>query len=81
MFNFFKPKKGCLDGKTPQQKADFFKSLQNFAATDEQFFTEQYNDLQPHEKVEFEEWLLEEHKKLKTISMLAELISRFAPKP
>ena len=50
-------KRGCLHGKTPEMKNDFFKSLSGFISTDGRFFIEQYKDLLPNEKIEFNKWL------------------------
>lgn len=54
---YWERRRGCLYGKTQQQKEDFFRSLTNFSYTDEQFFKEQCMDLQYHELKQFEEYL------------------------
>jgi hypothetical protein len=76
MFNFFRKRKGCLYYKTPIQKTQFFKSLAEFAKTDEQFFIEQYDDLLPNEKKEFQNFLLEESKRLNIINELLKIIEK-----
>jgi hypothetical protein len=68
MFNIFKRKtKGCLHGKTEQQKITFFQSLSSFAIKDEQFFVEQYWDLQPHERDEYAKWVLADKQQKKAM--------------
>lgn len=80
MFNLFKKKSGCLDGKTEQQKKDFFKSLYDFATTDRQFFKEQYLDMLPKEREQFAAWVAKQKEQnkimldlVKTIGELLEL--------
>lgn len=66
-----KYKKGCLHGKTDQEKDEFFTSLYNFSITNKQFFQEQYWDLLPVEREEFENWLhLTVENKKQIIAML-----------
>lgn len=50
---FESKKTGCTAHKTPEQKFEFYESLKSFVFKDEQFFDEQFNDLKPHEKLEF----------------------------
>lgn len=52
-----KEKKGCLDGKTPEQVDDFFKSLLGFLTTDKDFFIDQFNDLTIEEQQRLYHWL------------------------
>jgi hypothetical protein len=54
---FKKQTKGCLYGKTEEQKKEFFIRLISFAKDDPMFFKEQYNDLLPHEQREFIEYI------------------------
>jgi hypothetical protein len=49
--------KGCLFGKSKNQKIEFFKSLEQFSTSDLLFFLEQYEDLLGEEKTEFKKWL------------------------
>jgi hypothetical protein len=51
-------KKGCLYGKTEKQKIRFFNRLRDFAIADSVFFNEQYRDLLPHERKEFNLWAI-----------------------
>jgi hypothetical protein len=75
LVNFFtRRKKGCLHGKNPQQKEAFFDSLSNFALSDTKLFKEQVNDLQPHEKKEFLEYVQNKNKLLKSISKMLTII-------
>ena len=79
MFGLFKRKnKGCLYGKTYSEKVLFFRSLRNFAISDkmehQQFFKEQYLDLLPHEKREFEEWLREDQEQMNLIKGMVDVI-------
>jgi hypothetical protein len=53
----FPKRKGCLYGKTPEQKISFFESLNRFSLTDKQFFKEQYNDMLLSEKAQYDDWL------------------------
>jgi hypothetical protein len=46
----FKPKKGCLYNKTPEQVEDFFESLYKMMDYDPVFFREQYWDLRWSER-------------------------------
>ncbi len=52
--------KGCLHGKSEQEKIDFFVSLEKFAKSDPIFFNEQCNDLLLHELEEFHNWIKKE---------------------
>ncbi len=78
--NFFKKKKGCLDGKTDQQKYDFFLSLSDFATSDKEFFRQQYYDLQPHEQKEFEKWVYDRSKNLKALKALTNVLCQLMDK-
>jgi len=81
LFDIFNKKtKGCLHGKTKQQKIDFFVSLSKFAITDEQFFSEQYLDLLPHEQAEFDEWMLKDQLQKETIKSLLNIIGKITKK-
>ncbi len=57
ILGFFRKTRGCLYGKTPQQKEDFFNSLLSFHDTDKMFFEEQFDDLLSEEKDEFIKWI------------------------
>ena len=48
---------GCLQGKTKQQKHDFFKSLFEFSNSDLVFYNEQLVDLEPKEREQFNDWI------------------------
>ncbi len=69
-------KKGCLYGKTREQKISFFKSLSTFAITDKMFFEEQYWDLLAHERKEFSDWLTEDTAQKKQIKSMLDLIQK-----
>lgn len=51
-------KRGCLFNKTHKQKVAFFKSLYRFMLDDNEFFREQYLDLQEHERAQYNYWLV-----------------------
>lgn len=74
-YKYLNPTKGCLFGKTEEMKIDFFKSLANFAITDEMFFKEQYNDLLPHEKKEFEDYVHKTNSELKQIRLMVDVLT------
>lgn len=76
MFNFFRKKKGCTDGMNQQEKEKFFQSLSDFATTDEQFFKEQYCDLQPQEQTEFVEWISIKTEQQKTMLQMIAIIEK-----
>jgi hypothetical protein len=80
VFRYFKKKKGCLAGKTEQQKIFFFKSLSRFGATDKVFFIEQYLDLLPSERREFEEWLRIDTKMKQTLLSCLDVIEKLMVK-
>lgn len=71
---------GCLDGKTQQQKDDFFFSLSKFAITDVTFFEEQYWDLLPEERKQFSTWVINHnHNMLVTqncVNLIEELLTK-----
>jgi hypothetical protein len=48
---------GCLKDKTQEQKEVFFYCLLSFSTKDNEFFEEQFLDLEHEEKVEFLNWL------------------------
>jgi hypothetical protein len=80
LVNFFTSrKKGCLHGKNPQQKEAFFDSLSKFALSDTEFFKEQVNDLQPHEKKEFLEYVQNKNQVLKAIKSMLTVIENLTP--
>lgn len=68
--------KGCLDGKTPAMKKEFFQSLAKFATTDKEFFMEQCRDLQPHEQKEFSEWVKEDTAQKEQLLEMVKLIGK-----
>lgn len=75
MFNFFKKKKrGCLYGKTQQEKIDFFRSLSEFAIKDNIFFEQQYWDLLDDERREFGEWVIQDTKLKRQMLEMVKLI-------
>jgi hypothetical protein len=80
MWNIFNKKKGCLSGKTEEQKISFFKSLSNFAITDKIFFEEQYLDLLPHEQKEFSDWVIKDTGQKKLILSMIGIIKELMPK-
>ena len=80
MLSFLRRKKGCLHGKTQDQKNAFFDSLAQFALTDEQFFREQYADLLPHEKEEFGEFVKKHTEMLLAIRTLLSVLEKLIPK-
>jgi len=75
---FKRKKKGCLEGKTEQQKIDFFKSLAQFATTDKQFFEEQYMDLLFEEQREFHAWVIKDGEQKQTIKSLLNIIEELS---
>lgn len=77
---FFKKKKGCLTGKTPSQKENFFRSLCGFEKTDNVFFREQYADLTRAEKKEFLIWLRNDTNNKKAIITALNIISELSKK-
>jgi hypothetical protein len=79
-FLFKKKSKGCLHGKTEQQKIDFFDSLCSFATKDKQFFEEQYWDLQKHERKEFSDYVIKRGKRLQNMKGLVEILSELIEK-
>lgn len=64
---FFSDNKGCLYGKTAEQKDKFFNSLFNFAVKDKDFFQEQFLDLLPDEQQQFIDWLEKKQENMKKI--------------
>mgnify|MGYP001589373223 CR=1 FL=1 len=66
IYRFIGSNKGCLHGKTAEEKDKFFTSLSNFCSNDNDFFVEQYWDLLPHERDEYNTWVkdVKEQKKL-----------------
>lgn len=79
-FLFKKQSKGCLDGKTQEQKEDFFESLALFATTDKQFFEEQYWDLKAHERKEFSDYVIKKGENLRKMKGLIEILTEFIGK-
>jgi len=77
--NYKQKQKGCLAGKTPQQKKAFFESLASFVGKDDDFFIEQCNDLLPHEKQEFLEYVQQKNENLKAIKILVDVLNELAP--
>lgn len=71
---FYKPEKGCLDGKTPEEKERYFRSLAQFAIDDPVFFEEQYADLLPHEQSQFNNWVIQRTENLNHIKALVNAI-------
>lgn len=76
-FLFGKKSKGCLDGKTQEQKEDFFESLALFATTDKKFFEEQYWDLKAHERKEFSDYVIKRGETLRTMNGLVKILNEF----
>jgi hypothetical protein len=48
--------RGCLDGKTHEEKIQFFESLQSLQKHEPLFFSEQFIDLTPRERRQFTAW-------------------------
>ncbi len=78
MFGFFKKKKkpGCLAGKTENEKVAFFACLSTFAASDPGFFEQQYLDLKPDERKEFDDWVIKDRHEKKQILFMLDSIHR-----
>lgn len=74
MFGLFNKKKGCLYGKTEEEKISFFKSLSGFAISDKQFFREQWADLLPHEQKEFHNWVIKDAEEKKAMKKLVDFL-------
>lgn len=74
--DLFREKRGCLYGKTEDEKKSFFISLSNFAITNKMFFEEQYWDLLPDERKEFENWIAEDVAQKKQLKALVDLIGK-----
>ncbi len=69
-------KKGCLSGKTPEQKIEFFQSLSKFVETDINFFKEQFWDLTPYEREQYHNWVVEENVQKKAILKMVNSIGK-----
>lgn len=72
--NLFKGSRGCLYGKTQEEKDSFFSKLIDFNSSDPDFFKQQLSDLRRHEKVEFNEWLKERNQRLRAIRGLVGVV-------
>jgi hypothetical protein len=72
----FKRKRGCLYGKTEQEKIDFFKLLSSFAIKDKQFFIEQCEDLLPKEIDEFIDWVIKNNEGVKLTIVGIDIIQK-----
>lgn len=79
--SLFKKKiKGCLDGKTPEQKESFFRSLYDMYSKDNDFFNEQFLDLTSDERRQFIEYIDEKNKNLHILKALVGVLSKISPK-
>ncbi len=67
---------GCLYGKTPEQKDEFFRKLSDFATSDQKFFEQQYWDLTFDERREFGEWCNDRDNNLRAIKVMVEIIGK-----
>ncbi|MGD9930167.1 MAG: hypothetical protein AB7U05_09115 [Mangrovibacterium sp.] len=67
-------KKGCLKGKTKEQKHDFFIELTKFQTLDPEFYWDQITDLENWEKWQYIRWLQAQDKDIEFISILTQKI-------